>query len=663
MPIFNQYDPGTASTFQYDTSAQKAIDEAKKKQRTAKILNTGAGLLEIAGGATLMATGAGAAVGAPIIMAGLGQTTSGLSMGNGGYMPTIPERMTQNYYQERPTAYYNPYTAPYDPNEQFDWGKAGEPVAYVAPPAPVITYKDPRQQWADEVNERARLLREPQDLRDVEMTQPKEKSLEGFYWESPKTKNTSGRYRLGNGGMVNGGSHKSGHDLAIVDKNTGGDTGIRVEGGEMVFSKERTNALRNAYNQKDYNAVMQIVREQMHNGVNAHKLDEGTPEINLTPQGSSMNWNTGYPQDVNSINANYYNPAYFNARNMVADPNEQFNNKYNFTNWGAGVQPYTPVGVLPFTPPQTNNFNLQNESMGVVNPNNFNLTNASMGAIKDIYNKPNNFNLTNASTGAIKDTYNNLHNFNLTSASLGVLQPTIKLAETPNKYASEKDYGMMPISNPEMRLQQDYNAIGTGAETPPPTPSGSWTDYLKYAIPAIQTGLGAYASQTKLPEFTPPAEFNAMMALHKRQSGEGLSAQENMLLDRAIQDTYTTGLNKIYGSSGGNAGAILGNQNALAGDVLNAKIKQAALNADQRKKNQDTYAEDVAKQLALMQDAYKLKYAQAAGARAAGGNLMGVGLNNAQDMMMADALKKEKAGQSNTFENSLEEYFKNKNKK
>jgi hypothetical protein len=226
-----------------------------------------------------------------------------------------------------------------------------------------------------------------------------------------------------------------------------------------------------------------------------------------------------------------------------------------------------------------------------------------------------------------------------------------------------------PRQNPEMQYPQDNNTIGTSAKmnttTPATTtPSGSWMDYIKYAIPAIQTGLGAYASQTtKLPEFTPPAEFNAMMALHKRQSGEGLSAQENMLLDRAIQDTYTTGLNKIYGSSGGNAGAILGNQNALAGDVLNAKIKQAALNADQRKKNQDTYAEDVAKQLALMQDAYKLKYAQAAGARAAGGNLMGVGLNNAQDMMMADALKKEKAGQSNTFENSLEEYFKNKNKK
>jgi len=515
MPIFNQYDPGTASTFQYDTSAQKAIDEAKKKQRTAKILNTGAGLLEIAGGATLMATGAGAAVGAPIIMAGLGQTASGLSMGNGGYMPTIPEGMDLNNY--------NPYTTSYDPSldvQRYNANQYQQPQASSMPNG-----------WADYLK-----------------------------YAKPSIKDVSS-LQMGNGGMVNGGSHQSGHDLAIVDKNTGGDTGIRVEGGEMVFSKERTNALRNAYNQKDYNAVMQIVREQMHNGVNAHKLDEGTPEINLTPQGSSMNWNTGNVQSPSVLNDIQYNTPYSTNR-MVSDSNE--------LNMG------TPINIDP-----------QGSSM-------------------------------NWNTGYTQATNNSIDALN------------------------------------------GFKARG-GIATTNPNPSGKWTDYLKYAIPLVGVGLGAYASQkNKLPEFTPPANFNDMMALHKKQMGEGLSAQENMLLDRAIQDTYTTGLNKIYDSSGGNAGAILGNQNALAGDVLNAKIKQAALNADQRKKNQDAYSEDVAKQLSLLQDAYKLKYAQAAGARAAGGNLLGIGLNNAQDIMSANALEKEKAGQSNTFANSLEEYFKNK---
>jgi hypothetical protein len=643
MPIFNQYDPGTASTFQYsepikytnlnekwglglsreqamkllgykengdlntfghvqnvlgatggpfgwagiagrdalakhisgNSDAMAGIERHQKKDLNA-ILAGG----EIAAGAALTATGAGAAIGTPLIGAGVQQGIKTANMANGGYMPIIPQRTGQNYYQEAPVAYYNPYTAPYDPNEQFDMG------AVPAPVMPVNNYTNPRQQWADEVNERARLLREPQDLRDVEMIQPKEKSLEGFYWESPKTKNTSGHYRLGNGGMVNGGSHQSGHDLAIVDKNTGGDTGIRVEGGEMVFSKERTNALRNAYNQKDYNAVMQIVKEQMHNGVNAHKLDGGTNELNLPIP---------------------YNPSYFSESKLLTDPNIPVNDRYNFTNWGTGGQPNT-----------------------------------------------------------------SFNDYSLTQSSLGDLQPNIELAGTPtledNYGMTPKDYGMTQRQNPEMQYLKDYNAIGTYAKTHPtttnPNPSGKWTDYLKYAIPLVGVGLGAYASQkNKLPEFTPPAEFNAMMALHKRQMGEGLSAQENMLLDRAIQDTYTTGLNKIYTNSGGNAGAILGNQNALAGDVLNAKIKQAALNADQRKKNQDAYSEDVAKQLSLLQDAYKLKYAQAAGARAAGGNLLGVGLNNAQDIMSANALEKEKAGQSNTFANSLEEYFKNKNKK
>jgi hypothetical protein len=143
---------------------------------------------------------------------------------------------------------------------------------------------------------------------------------------------------MGNGGMVNGGSHQSGHDLAIVDKNTGGDTGIRVEGGEMVFSKERTNALRNAYNQKDYNAVMQIVREQMHNGVNAHKLDDGTGALNLNSP---------------------YDPAYFRSSPLLDMPNIPVNDRYNFTNWGTWGQPNNAV----------NDFNLTNASLGVLQPN------------------------------------------------------------------------------------------------------------------------------------------------------------------------------------------------------------------------------------------------------------------------------------------------------
>jgi hypothetical protein len=636
MPIFNQYDPGTASTFQYYTPVKQTDLNEKwglglSREQAMKLLGykengdlntfghvqnvllaTGgpfgwAGIAgrdalakkisgnsdamtgierhqkkdlnailaggEIAAGAALTATGAGAAIGTPLIGAGVQQGIKTANMANGGYMPTIPQRMGQNYYQEAPAAYYNPYTAPYDPNEKFDMGKVA------APSSPSYEYNDARESTDSSID----YIEPNPENNFLEIPYTPAKSLRGYtnpdylnwmhYW-NPHTKYpwgmnnspTSTDYSsvMGNGGMVNGGSHQSGHDLAIVDKNTGGDTGIRVEGGEMVFSKERTNALKHAYNQNDYNAVMRIVREQMHNGVNAHKLGGGTNELTLAPQGSSMNWNTGNVQNPSVLNDIQYNTPYSTNR-MVSDSNE--------LNMG------TPINIDP-----------QGSSM-------------------------------NWNTGYTQATNNSIDALN------------------------------------------GFKARG-GVATTTANPSGKWTDYLKYAIPLVGVGLGAYASQkNKLPEFTPPAEFNAMMALHKRQSGEGLSAQENMLLDRAIQDTYTTGLNKIYGSSGGNAGAILGNQNALAGDVLNAKIKQAALNADQRKKNQDAYSEDMAKQLSLLQDAYKLKYAQAAGARAAGGNLLGVGLNNAQDIMSANALEKEKAGQSNTFANSLEEYFKNKNKK
>jgi hypothetical protein len=364
-------------------------------------------------------------------------------------------------------------------------------------------------------------------------------------------KQTYNTYQMENGGLIKGGSHESGHDLAIVDKHTGGDTGIRVEGGEMVFSKERTNALKHAYATKDYNAIMKIVREQMINGGGGHKLENGTDELGLlVPQSTSMNWATGYPTATNE-----------GIGSMPIDAGD------NMMNWGNG-QVYTP------TP-----------------PNDFNLTNASMDAIKGYSGVPNN----------------------------GIVTTAPKATD--------------------------------------------WNSYFKYAIPAAQIGLGAYATQsTKLPEYTRPESFNALMALHKKQSGQGLTAEENMLLDREIQNAYHTGVNKIYNASGGNAGAILGNQNALAGDVLNAKIKQMALNADERKRNTNAYAEDIAKELSLTQDAFNRRYAQAVGARSAGGQLMGTGINNAQDMLIADELAKTQKEQDNTSSKALLDYLKAHNK-
>ena len=175
MPIFNQYDPGTASTFQYDTTQQQAIDEAKKKQRTSKILHTGLGIAEMIGGGVALATGAGAPLGVGLITSGAGQTISGLSMGNGGYMPMNSQNMGLNNY--------NPYTSSYDPSQDIQIYSANQ-------------YKQPQASsmpngWDDYLK-----YAEP-SIKDV------------------------GSLQMSNGGMVNGGSHQSGHDLAIVEETQG----------------------------------------------------------------------------------------------------------------------------------------------------------------------------------------------------------------------------------------------------------------------------------------------------------------------------------------------------------------------------------------------------------------------------------------------------------
>jgi hypothetical protein len=79
------------------------------------------------------------------------------------------------------------------------------------------------------------------------------------------------------GGYIPGGSHRSGNDIALVHAKTGQDTGIRVEGSELLFSKENTEELKEAIKNNDHKKLLKIVKSQLKNGT--PKIEHGNMEF------------------------------------------------------------------------------------------------------------------------------------------------------------------------------------------------------------------------------------------------------------------------------------------------------------------------------------------------------------------------------------------------
>ena len=100
------------------------------------------------------------------------------------------------------------------------------------------------------------------------------------------------------GGYIPGGSHRSGNDIALVHAKTGQDTGIRVEGAELLFSKENTEQLKEAIKNNDHKKLLKIVKSQLKNGT--PKMEHGEMEFG---GGGMMPY---MPQEDNNINWNNY---------------------------------------------------------------------------------------------------------------------------------------------------------------------------------------------------------------------------------------------------------------------------------------------------------------------------------------------------------------------
>jgi len=96
---------------------------------------------------------------------------------------------------------------------------------------------------------------------------------------------------FGKGGYIPGGSHKSGNDIALVDSKTGEDTGMRVEGDELLFNRHNSDLLRKAIDDKDLSLIYHVVQKQMSEGKpkqEGGEYGEGTNYAGLASQNNQQ---------------------------------------------------------------------------------------------------------------------------------------------------------------------------------------------------------------------------------------------------------------------------------------------------------------------------------------------------------------------------------------
>lgn len=88
--------------------------------------------------------------------------------------------------------------------------------------------------------------------------------------------------------MLNGPSHAEG-GMPVMDEQTGQETDVLLEGGEMVFSKEDSASLEQAVATGDKEAVFQIVSANIQKEVSAGEMAKG----GKYKRSSKMDW-SGY---------------------------------------------------------------------------------------------------------------------------------------------------------------------------------------------------------------------------------------------------------------------------------------------------------------------------------------------------------------------------------
>lgn len=417
------------------------------------------------------------------------------------------------------------------------------------------------------------------------------------------------RFGYKNGGAVEVKGGKGNDDIALVDTNTGKDTGVRVAKGEhLVVSEESVQALQKALKKKDKGKVFDIIKHQFEQEPTKLKGKEGFAGggiAQVDPEGGGGGKGLSL-EDIKKLSDEDLTALDMNEAHLAPSTNEIIQKELD----RRGIQSegidkavgvpnyYKTVGGKPVIVGTNKNFDasayLNQELAGGA---------GGAGGLSSFWqNVKRNLDVKEQGTGSnpyvsqpIVEPYSgtgggydyrNAFVSHMGQGDQGPVAPPGAMGE------------VQPNAQPPFDINQDFPYTNLNQNGPEPTQADHLKpNYLQDALGlAGGTAFDLYrgvkgwqAANTPLPKWQTPAPWNEYMNRLKGLSETGLTGNDLSRLSTDADRTYAYDVANIYNVANGNAGMVLGNLGRAAGTKYGAAQNVASINDQARARNRALY--------------------------------------------------------------------------
>lgn len=440
--------------------------------------------------------------------------------------------------------------------------------------------------------------------------------------------------------------------IALIDTESGQDTGIRVSGEEMlVISKETLSGLKSALSKGDKKKVFSLMQEQMAEKPNVKGGVEGyaggglgTPEEELRRAQekkklrTQKDWTDYYQGRLTNIDATIRDikPSDFlinsigdflrgtneaeiaAAERKVELQKERENILNELQRVKSGILPGAKQVAQPETQPEA----------------------STAAALPTVTMTPSRAasGLAAAGGGGTKVSAGGTK----VAAGKKAAAPKVKtMAEQKAAEAQLKPLEMMKpftvfgeMRRPNVQMETDrvpvyesYFAKGTG---------GNIFSNIQNAIgPAVETGIDAFrlaeglrGARATIPTWQPPQAWRDYVSEAGRMANMGLGSQQMANLQQQADRQYITDVANVRGLSGGNVGTLLGNLGRANMQRSQMQSSIAAMDQQARMQNQARFGAILGQDINLSRMMFGDAYTQAMMEKQAGAQLANQALQN-----------------------------------
>jgi len=477
-----------------------------------------------------------------------------------------------------------------------------------------LVLKNRPKEPTSELNQEQQLLPETTTQLDFDpirlkkgtyFTRPRQQQEEGQgnvvdYFDS-KTGKLLKTMNYNKGGSVQVKGGKGNDDIALVDTNTGEDTGVRVEKDEMIiFSKKNVEALEKAVGKNQKGLVFKLVKNQMakhgeaiegekHFKVGGYE-DLPTEDASVARVQSKKMRELLSGEDANSLSNIDKRLAELSKKQLIPSVQNEIDNlKEIRKRYGKDGVTYseTPSKEFNYTIPYGYGIN--------TNPNYGKdvTTSKPLANIPFINNQNGTIVLPKGTPTSRAGTSSTTSNSSATSNKTTTTTATTTPAVTTTPFV-KKDYPAMLDPNATLKgLNMPYaKTINTTAEK---TNNDELYNALGYAGDAVKLGLGMQAASRKLPQWQISDNWNEYMGKLKFMSNMGLTPEQKAQYLDTADRTYQYDTANIYNLANGNAGTVLGNLGRANTNRYRAGVELAVADRSAQNANNANYGGWLAK--------------------------------------------------------------------